>query len=78
MRRINSGKTLYVLFKNGEMQSFLTDKGRADGERLLLVDNNLKFITEKEYSTVESGNVVLVSDRFDKSNKKGKRSAQLW
>ena len=71
-------KKVFVLFEDGKMLSLLTDKGRADGEVLLMVNNNLKYITKKEFQSVQmdpSKNWVVISDRGDRSNKKGKVSS---
>lgn len=67
-------KKVFVLFEDGKMLSLLTDKGRADGEVLLMVNNNLKYITKNEFQSVQmdpSQDWVIISDRSDKSNKKG-------
>jgi len=37
----------YVIFNNGKVKSILTDQGRADGEYLLLVQNNIQSISKE-------------------------------
>ena len=70
-------KKVFVLFEDGKMLSLLTEKGRADGELLLMVNNNLRYITKKEFQTIQmdpSKDWMIISDHSDKSNKKGNQT----
>jgi len=67
-------KKVFVVFEDGKLNSFLTEKGRADGELLLMVDNNLKYVTKEEFQTIQmdpSRNMLIISDKNEKSGKKG-------
>lgn len=55
---------LYVLFEDGKVKSLLTDQGRSDAEYLLLVNNNIKSITQKELTTFRE---TVKRDKFTES-----------
>ncbi|NJO88794.1 MAG: hypothetical protein HC831_07425, partial [Chloroflexia bacterium] len=51
---------LYVLFQEGKVKSLITDQGRADGEFILLSNNNIRKITNEDLTTFK---VVLDSSQ---------------
>ena len=47
-------QTLFVMLKNGELASMITTSGREDSEFLLVGQNNLKFIEDKNVNNYDS------------------------
>ena len=47
-------QTLFVLLKNGELSSMITTSGREDSEFLLIGQNNLKFIEDKNLTSYDT------------------------
>ena len=46
-----TSRTLYVTFDNGQMKSYVTSKGRFDGEALSFSNNNIKKINKEELNS---------------------------
>jgi hypothetical protein len=61
---------LYVLFKANKLKSLVSDKGRKDGQYLLLTINGLQVITKDELNTfIRPSNTILYLDDKDKTIK---------
>jgi hypothetical protein len=52
---------VYILFRDGRVESLMTDQGRSDAEYLLLVNNNIRAISGEELTTFKS---VLDSSQY--------------
>jgi hypothetical protein len=82
-----SYQTIYVFFKDGKMKSLITDNGRADGEFLLITNNNISFINKNQLSSYGDKEIKVVplgkereeggggiKDLFKKGRNKSKKS----
>jgi len=56
-----TGRRMFVLFKDGKMQSLLTEEGKEYSEFILLVNNNLKFLSKAEMDKLK---VIKIDDMY--------------
>lgn len=55
---------LYVLFKDGKMQSAVTDIGRKDSEALLITNNTIQFLSKDELGVFELSKLRYFMDNI--------------